>query len=196
MTQLQVLIPGYAKEIKGGWQASSTVTLIQDSGKNIIVDPGINRPLLLKKLQSQNLAPNDIHIVFMTHFHPDHNFLSSIFTNAIVLDDELVYDNDKQTEYQNFIPGTKIKVISTPGHEKFHGSLIIKTNKGTTVVAGDLWWWTDNQEQDTSSVKTLLNHPDPFVKDPKALFKSRQKVLKIADQIIPGHGQIFQNPGK
>ncbi len=37
MNKIKVLIQGYAKEIKNGWLASSTVTLIQSNDKNIIV---------------------------------------------------------------------------------------------------------------------------------------------------------------
>jgi len=32
---------------------------------------------------------------------------------------------------------------------------------------------------------------DQYLKDKKALIKSREKILKIADYIIPGHGNQF-----
>ena len=54
-SELKVLIKGYAKKTKDGWLASSTTALIEDSGKKIIVDPGINKELLLKKLQEEKL---------------------------------------------------------------------------------------------------------------------------------------------
>ena len=82
MAKIKVLIEGYAKEIEGGWLASSTTTLVQENRLNIIVDPGINRKLLLDKLAELNLSPQDIDYVLMTHFHPDHNYLSAIFENA------------------------------------------------------------------------------------------------------------------
>ena len=63
------------------------------------------------------------------------------------------------------------------------------------VVAGDVFWWIDG-EQDTSSKEVLLRLEDPFVKDEKALQESRKKVLEIADWIIPGHGKIFRNPAR
>lgn len=49
-TRVKVLIEGYAKETKNGLFASCTTTLIQTDNHNIIVDPGINRKLLLQKL--------------------------------------------------------------------------------------------------------------------------------------------------
>jgi len=196
MAKVKVLIKGYAKKKKDGWLASSTATLIQEKGLNIIVDPGINRKLLLKKLSKEGLKPEDIDYVFMTHFHPDHNYLSAIFENAKALDDELVYENDRETEHKGKVPGTNLKILSTPGHEKFHGSLVVPTEKGIVVVAGDVFWWANEEKQETSSKEILLKHKDPFVKDEKALTNSRKKILKIADWIIPGHGEMFKNPRK
>lgn len=40
MNNVKVLIEGYAKEIRGGWLASSTTTLIESNGIRVIVDPG------------------------------------------------------------------------------------------------------------------------------------------------------------
>ncbi|MCX6710727.1 MAG: hypothetical protein NTZ02_01410 [Candidatus Woesearchaeota archaeon] len=50
MSEIKILIEGYAKEEKTGWKASSTTVLIKDNGLNILVDPGLNRELLLKAL--------------------------------------------------------------------------------------------------------------------------------------------------
>lgn len=195
MAKIKVLIEGYAKEIEGGWVASATTTLVQDKGLNIIVDPGTNRTLLLKRLAQEKLTPEDIDYVFMTHYHVDHNYLMAIFPRAKALDDELIYDGDKEIGHQGIIPKTDIKIISTPGHEKFHGSLVVPTKEGTVVVAGDVFWWADEEDQKTSA-EDLLAHKDPYVKDEKALLKSRQKILKIADWIVPGHGKMFRNPKK
>jgi glyoxylase-like metal-dependent hydrolase (beta-lactamase superfamily II) len=191
MNKVKILIEGYAKEIKGGWLASSTTTLIESNGKRVIVDPGINRSLLLRELKKQELGVLDIDFVFMTHYHLDHNFLSGIFPSANALDDELIYKNDSQVEHKKVVPGTDIKILSTPGHDQFHGSLVVPTEKGVVVVAGDVFWWTDKEEQKIDR-KSLLSHKDPFVKDEKALLESRKKVLELADFIIPGHGKMFK----
>ncbi len=193
MTKVKVLIEGYAKELKNGWVSSSTTTLAQDNGLNIITDPGVNRKLLLKKLKQEGLKTSDIDYVFMSHCHPDHSILTGMFEKAKVLDNELIYDEDKEYEHGGRVPKTDLKIINTPGHDQFHASLVVKTSKGTVVVAGDVFWWNDS-EQDNSSESILLNHKDPFVKNKKALLASRKKILKIADWIIPGHGKIFKNP--
>ncbi len=191
MNKVIVLIEGYAKEIKDGWLASSTTTLIKNGNRNIIVDPGTNRKLLEEKLGEQKLNVKDINFVFMTHYHPDHNLLAGIFENAMILDDEMIYYKDKQVAHVGRIPGTDIKIIHTPGHDQFHGSLVVPVAEGTAVIAGDVFWWSEEEEQKTDR-KSLLNHKDPFVKDKKALLESRKKLLEVADFIIPGHGKIFK----
>lgn len=191
MAKLKILIEGYAKENEDGWLASSTTTLIQENGLNIIVDPGINRRLLLEKLVEENLSPQDVDFVLMTHFHPDHNYLAAIFENAKALDDELMYEDDKEIEHQGVIPGTDLKIIQTPGHEKVHASLVVPTQEGVYVIAGDVFWWSDNEEQKTDR-DSLMQRQDPFVKDKDALAASRKRTLEIADYIIPGHGKAFK----
>lgn len=171
--------------------ASSTTTLIEDSSKLVIVDPGINRELLLDKLAKENIKPEDINYVFMTHYHPDHAFLCGIFPNADALDDGLIYKKDKQTDHSRIVPETSIEIIPTPGHDDFHASLKVQTEDGVTVVAGDVFWWADHEKQETDK-ESLLIHKDPFVKDEKALLESRKKLLEMADLIIPGHGKAFR----
>jgi len=196
MTKVKILIEGYAKKTKGGWLASSSTTLIEDSGKKVIIDPGINRKLLLKSLREQGLTPDDIDIVFMTHYHPDHMFLTSMFEKAVVVDGDTVYEKDDETGYEGKIPGTNLEVILTPGHAHEHAVLVANTDKGKIVVAADVFWWNDLEKQQTDDVEALINKEDPFTKDWEALKASRRRVLEIADWIIPGHGKMFRNPKK
>jgi glyoxylase-like metal-dependent hydrolase (beta-lactamase superfamily II) len=191
MNKVNVLIEGYAKEIEGGWIASSSVTLVENNGKRIIVDPGCNRPLLMEKLEERNLKTGDINFVFLTHSHTDHALLQGIFESAKVLNESEIYDDDRQVEHGGKIPETDLKIIETPGHDPDHCSLVVPTDDGTYVVAGDLFWWKDGEQLDLSR-EGLLSYADPYVDDMKVLRESREKVLEIADFIIPGHGKIFR----
>lgn len=187
-----ILIKGYAKKIENGWLASSTTTLVKSSGKNLIVDPGCNREQLLKELMDENLKPDDIDFVLITHSHTDHLMLMGIFQNAKVLDDEEIYTNDHQIEHSGSIPGTDLTIIQTIGHAPDHCTLIVPTAEGTYAIAGDLFWWMDSEEQKTD-FDSLLTHPDPYVKNLDDLTTSRKKVLKLADYIVPGHGKVFKS---
>jgi len=187
MTEIKVLVEGYAKKIKEGWLASSTVTLVKTNDKNIIIDPGCNRKRLIEELQKNNLKTKDIDFVLLTHSHTDHTLLAGIFENAEVLNNEEIYSDDKQVEHHNKIKGTDLEIIQTPGHSNDHCSLIIRADK-IYAVAGDVFWWTDDEKQ-----KVIINKPDQAHScDMKKLIESRKRILDIADWIIPGHGKMFK----
>ena len=193
MAKVKILIEGYAREESGTEFASSTTTLIQDKDLNIIVDPGMNRELLLEVLKKENLSPDTINYVILTHYHLDHSLLAGIFEKAKILDDSDVYSWDGKIEsHGGKVPGTNIEIIKTPGHDMFHCSVLVPTEDfGEVVIAGDIFWWRDSEEQKTDK-ESLLNHRDPYVKNEEALINSRKKVLDVADYIIPGHGKIFK----
>lgn len=193
MAEVKILIKGYAKEKNGEELASSATVLIQDDGLNVIVDPGINRKALLDGLAKQGLEPKDINFVIITHTHLDHSLLAGIFENSKILDNSDIYSFDsKMTGHQGKVPKTNIEIIETPGHDQFHCSVLVKTESlGKVIIAGDVFWWPDNEEQKTDK-QSLLERQDPYVKDEKALRESRKKILDLAGYIIPGHGEMFK----
>ncbi len=191
MSEVKILIEGYAREIKGGWRASPSTVLIRDSGLNILVDPGANKDLLLKALSKEGLKIENINLIFVTHYHLDHILNIRLFPGKDILDGNIIYREDKEIEFSGKIPNTNIKVIETPGHAHEHTSLLIETEKGKVAVAGDIFWWIDGEKQKTDK-ETLLKRKDPFAKDKEALTDSRRKILEIADYIIPGHGKMFK----
>ncbi len=190
MPEIKVLIEGYARQIQNGWLASSTVTLVKTSNKNIIIDPGCNREKLLAALGKENLKVDDIDFVFLTHNHLDHALLAGIFSNARILTTEEIYKNDNQIAHGNIIPDSDLKIIQTPGHCNEHCSLVVPTEKGVYVVAGDVFWYVDGEKQTADIGKVDDAHPAEV--DMKKLTESRKKILQIADWIIPGHGKMFK----
>lgn len=192
MTKIKVLVEGYASEKNG--TASSTATLIQTSNLNIIVDPGIDRPKLLDALENNYLSLDDINYVIATHTHLDHCALAGIFPSAKIIDsDEICTQDGHFQSHDGKIPDTDIKIISTPGHDQFHCSVLVDTKDDKIVVAGDLFWWWDEEAHSTDR-DNLINRPDPYVKNTDDLKLSRQKIIELADYIIPGHGKMFKSP--
>jgi glyoxylase-like metal-dependent hydrolase (beta-lactamase superfamily II) len=193
MTKVKILIKGYAREKNGEEFASSTTTLIQNNNLNIIVDPGMDREGLLDSLAKGSLKTEDINFVIVTHTHLDHSLLAGIFGNAKILDNSDVYSFDgKIGGHEGRVPNTDIEIIKTPGHDQFHCSVLVNTEDlGKVIIAGDVFWWADGEEQKTDK-QSLLEHKDPYVKDEKALKESRERILNLADNIIPGHGEIFK----
>ncbi len=187
MNQVKVLIEGYAKiNPDGTWDATSTTTLIDTGKHKIIMDPGCNRHMLLAALAKENLKTGDIDIVFISHYHPDHCTLMGIFENATVFDSIQWQKGPIGGETKTTLPGTDIKIIKTPGHSPEHASLLVPTTKGKILVAADVFWWADGEEQ-----KVDINKHDDFASDQAILKLSRSHALKIADYIIPGHGRPF-----
>ena len=192
MAEVKVLIEGYLREEAGIEYVSSTTTLIRENDVNVIVDPGMNKELLLKALEKEGLTVKDINFVILTHYHVDHSALTGMFENAQIMDDDTIYSFDgTQKEHDGKVPGTEIEIISTPGHDPFHCSVLAKTKDGNVVVAGDVIWWGDTENQKLD-VKSLLDRKDPYEKDHEKLIESRKKILELADWIIPGHGKMFK----
>ncbi len=191
MAEVKVLIKGYAKELEKGWLACSTSILIKSNNKLIISDPGSNRKKLLDSLDKEGLKPKDIDFVFLTHGHVDHSLLAGIFENAkFVTFESQIYEDDLQLEFEEDVLGPDTKIIETPGHSAEHISLIVNTDKGKYAIAGDVFWWADNEEQIVDINKEDTAHPIELNIDD--LRKSRKKLLELADYIIPGHGDIFK----
>jgi glyoxylase-like metal-dependent hydrolase (beta-lactamase superfamily II) len=191
MEEVKILIKGFAKEITNGWVASSTTTLIKLNDRSIIVDPGCNRKKLIDALTENKLKTTDIDYVLLTHNHTDHNLLAGIFENAKVVTNSEVYDDDYQVDYEGNIPELDIEILKTPGHSTDSISFKIKVDEKIYVIAGDVFWWMDNEEQ-KNDYESLISHEDPYVKEKSILEASRKKVLAIADFVIPGHGKMFK----
>lgn len=194
MDSVKVLITGYARQDKDGkWDATSMTVLVRSAGKLVLVDPGCRPDELTAALQNEGLEIRDIDLVVNTHSHYDHTRNSRMFARDRVLN--LYQTPPRQQPEPWYVPGTEIRVVYTPGHVDKHIALLVVTEEGMCAVAGDVFWWQDSEEQD-SDLESLLRHPDPVGKDQAQLEASRQKLLELADYIIPGHGTTFKVPGK
>jgi glyoxylase-like metal-dependent hydrolase (beta-lactamase superfamily II) len=192
MNTVKILIQGYAQKLPDGrWNATSTTTLVRSEGKNVIIDPGLFPKDINTALEKEGLTVENIDTVVNSHSHQDHARNRKLFGK------EKVYS--PFTEYKKIpeglvIPGTQIKVIFTPGHVDKHIAFLVDTAEGKCSIAGDVFWWEDNEEQKTD-LASLLEHIDPAGKDQKVLTESRKKLLSLADYVIPGHGKTFRVPG-
>lgn len=187
MAKVKVLIEGY---VKNDTLVVPTTTLIQDEDINIVVDPGMgkNKPEALEKaLEGENLSLEDIDVVFATHYHLDHTQHVGLFPKAKLIDYTYSYDGEQWTDHEGegYKISPNVSVLHTSGHSIEHASLVVKTDKGLIVVAGDVWWFSD-----------MTPVEDDMAWNQEKLEESRKKVLKIADWVIPGHGKMFKNPEK
>lgn len=181
MPRLKILIKGYSSADTGG-HSCSTVTLVQDSGMNIIVDPGSlpGQEKLADALRKEGLGPGDIDVVFITHSHMDHYKSIGMFPKAKALDYWGWWEGDVCRKCEGRV-NENISVIRTPGHSYDSVTLLVKTDKGTVAICGDVIWKEDAPER------------DKYASDMDALKMSRKMVREAADWIIPGHGGMFKS---
>lgn len=180
MATVKILLQGYVSTESNG-KSCSTITLVQDKDINMVVDPGTlaDPELLINALKDNNLKPDDINIVCITHSHMDHYRNISLFPKAKALDFWGWWEKDVWTECKEV--SNDIKIIKTPGHSKDSITLLIKTDKGTVAICGDIFW----KENYTK---------DKYADNEEQLKQSRQLVKEKADYIIPGHGSMFSKP--
>lgn len=195
MLQLKVLIEGIHHKIEGILHASSTVTLVRSEGKNILVDSGSfgDRGKLIDALGKEGLAPKDIDIVIVTHTHLDHTANLSLFENARIYakhspasQGAMFFGNNAKVmpvNLDNNEIAKDVRTILTPGHLEAHLSVIVKTKEGTYVLCGDAIQ-TDDHVDIGARPKRAWNWDE--------YEKSRERILQMADYVVPGHGGIIR----
>ncbi|OQR67444.1 metallo-beta-lactamase domain-containing protein 1-like, partial [Tropilaelaps mercedesae] len=129
--------------------------------------------------------------VVATHGHSDHIGNLNLFLKAKHIVGTSM--NFHETFYDVLQNGTSFKiaegieVVPTPGHTKSCVTVVVlNTDKGTIAVAGDLF----ENERDIFQ-PYIWEHLAGSV-DPLKQAQSRQKVLEIANYIVPGHGPMFE----
>lgn len=185
----------YTEENSSTSKADGTVTLVKGSPHNIIVDTGLpsDRDIIINLLADNGFTPDDIDIVIGTHGHSDHIGNLNLFGKAkfIVGFDICFGDLYEQNQLKQGCPykiNDFVEVLPTPGHTCEDISVIVKTSQGIIVVAGDLFECEEDLEDPAI---WQSNSCQPVLQE-----INRQKVLSMADYIIPGHGPMFKVPAE
>jgi glyoxylase-like metal-dependent hydrolase (beta-lactamase superfamily II) len=184
MATVDVLITGHVEETDAGESVHPTVSLVRDGDLVIVVDPGIlsDPAMLTDALAGRGLTSADVTHVFVTHHHLDHTRNVGMFPGARVVDVDSVYDGSLWLEHDGdgYHLSEDVAVIETPGHTQECAALVVRTPDGTVVLT-HAWWFAD--------MTPVL---DPLAWDQAVLERSRERILAIADVVIPGHGPAFR----
>ncbi len=195
MTKFKILFKGIIRKEGNYRRINSTVVLIRNKNKKMIIDPGMDRKILLSCLKKERLKRRSINYVGITHWHPDHSFLASLFPKAVIVTYKyFVLPGGEIIRHGGEISELGIKIIPTPGHTRDHCSFILNSGGKRIAIVGDLFYWREDEDQILKR-NFLINKPDPVAIDFSELRKSRQAILNIADFIIPGHGEPFSVKG-
>jgi glyoxylase-like metal-dependent hydrolase (beta-lactamase superfamily II) len=176
--QLHVLAEGYA-----GDRVASTVVLVRDAGKVIVVDPGMvaHRDLILGPLRSLGVDPTQVSDVVFSHHHPDHTLNAALFPEAQFHDHWAIYKDDTWTDRpaDGYEISPSVQLRTTPGHTAEDITTLVRTESGL-VACTHLWWSEDGPEI------------DPLAADQDQLDASRALLLGLGPAlIVPGHGRPF-----
>jgi len=194
--------------------AHSTTTLIRSGNRHILVDPGLPAPALAARLYERTgLSPDRIDTVFLTNFRPDHRAGLSVLRNAKTYIHELekqavgahlerlleqapLADIDPKQLRQELdilngcLPAPdhladNIDIFPLFGYTPGTCGILLALPTSTAMIASDA---VPTQEH------FLAGQVLPESWDIKAAQESLREVYEIADLIIPGHDNIFQNP--
>lgn len=182
----------------------ATTVLIQDGDMNIIVDPSEKIDDMAEKLKKfAGLTPEDIDIVYSTHFHQDHRVDIEFYPNAVCF---MSKDNMEDLEWtreevaagrlsQWYLTGrwdlfkecenmltSNIRLYPMHGHTAGTTGLLFQAQGKRILIAGD-----------TIMGQEYFEHKDGYwfntsLEDTKA---SILNAAGDADIIIPGHGDAF-----
>jgi glyoxylase-like metal-dependent hydrolase (beta-lactamase superfamily II) len=182
---VHVLHEGYVREGTGGDRVGSTVTLIRDAGRAIVVDPGMvaDRDGLLTALADSGTAPGEVTDIVFSHHHPDHTVNAALFPAARIHDYWATYDGDLWTgrEPGEFGLTPSVRLVPSPGHTA-EDITTLAAAVDDVFACTHAWWGPDGPEE------------DPLAADQQALRASRERILAVATVIVPGHGPAFR-PG-
>jgi glyoxylase-like metal-dependent hydrolase (beta-lactamase superfamily II) len=178
MATMHLLTAGYV-----GNRVASTVTLLVDDDKLIVVDPGMvaDRRLILDPLAALGRSPDEVTDVVFSHHHPDHTLNAALFPAARYHDHWATYQNDvwDSRAAEGFALSSSVRLMATPGHSAEDISTVAETDQGLVVLTH--LWWTSSGPAD-----------DPYAPDREQLRASRERVLALVPVlVVPGHGEPF-----
>jgi glyoxylase-like metal-dependent hydrolase (beta-lactamase superfamily II) len=179
MTSVHLLHAGYARD-----RVASSVVLVRDGDTLIVAYPGMvaRRSLILDPLAALGVNAADVGLVFLSHHHPDHTMNVALFPNAEVVDFWARYRDDVWLDHQGegYKPSPNTELWLTPGHSEEDASLVVHADDAAYVLT-HVWWRSDRTPK-----------KDRRAANQAQLERSRERVLGVADVVIPGHGEAFR----
>lgn len=199
----EIIVHGNNLRLRDGFLGLANVTLIHGAAGPMLVDTGgyVTRSTLVAALAQRGLVPADIKVVFLSHLHFDHAHNIDLFRRAKVLvsraewdyarrpsDDDLfmpwgIHDQLEKHDL-DLIEGEgqvtdRVTFFPAPGHTPGSFAVALATDRhGTVVIAGDA----------IKYAKEAINAACDMVFDSAAAgTRSIERILAMADRIVPGH---------
>ena len=184
-----------------GIGGGSSVVLIRGKNKLILVDTGFefegnlsednkdyNKKVLINALKERGLSPDDIDILFITHWHRDHFGSMDLFNKARHLASKTLVEKFGPPDFEPVenlaLIDESVVAVYTPGHTLEHCSLLVE-DTFKIAVAGDAIVTRGYFE------KGKIWNYNPNFFDEEAAMLSMKLLGEASQVIIPGHGAPF-----
>jgi N-acyl homoserine lactone hydrolase len=165
--------------------------------------------LLVNRLASIGLQPDDVDLVVLSHLHFDHAGGTSLFPKSelIAQKDEYAYANYPASFFESYyyrrnfdLPGARwrlldgdtalvpgVTVVRSDGHTPGHQSLIVELpSTGPIVLAGDACYWQEHA--DAERVPGVVWNPTVALHSLKRL---KTLARLTGGRLFPSHDPVF-----
>ncbi len=206
-TQYDILLSGFPGKCGRGFLGWSTTVLLKTRAGYALFDTGGagDRPGILEGLAKRGVDTRDIRTVIVSHLHFDHIANAECFPDAdiVIHEAELSYF-DRHWAHDRAVPKylvegllrrpqlsvvsgeldilPGVRMIRTPGHTGGHIALVLQIDGECVVLAQDA---LKHRGEVATSVSA-----GAF--DAKAASASIQRIVGMADIIVPGHDAPFR----
>ncbi|VDM51625.1 unnamed protein product [Angiostrongylus costaricensis] len=194
---IEIRIQGSANQTNDGYyNFVASITLVEDNGKNILVDTGLGTDIngrmeLLKALQKQNIAPPNIDIVVTTHGHPDHaggvhDFPDAIHYQGWYIHHHTIFNLSSLFESNQHSLTDNVYLMKSTGHssDDIAVAIIDEQNMGRVIISGDTFMRREDLDYPMMWQPLSANETEQAI--------SRRTMICQANWIVPGHGAPFQ----
>jgi N-acyl homoserine lactone hydrolase len=185
LPEVSVLCEGYI--VRDGEQvvdASSTVALVVSEDITLIVDTGAHARLgeLSAALAGASLSPEEVDAVVNTHLHMDHCGGNILFPDARMyahrLEDPPI---GTLAAAEGAVISDGISVLETPGHTAGSVSVHVRSDRDY-VICGDALPTRSNYDSMA---------PPAIHIDRRLALSSMERIISLADVVVPGHDRMF-----
>uniref|UniRef100_A0A1B6L610 Metallo-beta-lactamase domain-containing protein 1 n=1 Tax=Graphocephala atropunctata TaxID=36148 RepID=A0A1B6L610_9HEMI len=192
---VHVISEGYSRMVSDSIMAANCTSTLLKGPNNIIVDTmtAWDKDVIVSGLKKHNMKCEDISYVICTHGHSDHIGNNNLFFNA---KQHIVGFSINCRDHYSLHPfesgevykiDEDVSVLPTPGHTSEDVTVLVKTRDyGTVAVTGDLF----EREEDLSEPSLWREVAGSQFPDKQET--NRNKILAVADYIVPGHGPMFK----
>jgi N-acyl homoserine lactone hydrolase len=202
----RILLPGVPVSSRRGALGWCNVVLLRRGGRNILFDTGSygDRRQLLDALAARGLAPADVDLVFVSHFHYDHAANAEIFPcDVAVSERERRYAVDEEflSARDPFVPRALVPYLAQrlvavrSGDEVARGVVAVELPGHTPGTMG-LLLRDEGVLLSGDAVKNawdlVHDEPPPCFAAPELALESYRRVREVAATVVPGHDRPFR----